>query len=78
MARGCAEALGENGFRASRGKQQHDQKQQGEGSESCGKGGAAETQPHGVDHANESQYGPQAKHGKQAELACRSQARIVT
>ena len=78
MTRGCAEARGENGIRASRGKQQHDQKQQGEGSECCGKGRAAGTQPHGVEHANESQYGPQAKHGKQAELSCRSQTRIVT
>src|SRR5690349_70901 len=78
MTGGCAEACGEESVRAARGKQQHDQKQQSKGSEGCGKSVAAETEPHGVEYANESQNGPQAEGGKKAELARGSQGRIVT
>ena len=78
MTGGCAEASGENSVRASRGKQQHDQEQNGEGGQSGGKSWAAITVPQSTKNADEGQDGPQAEDGKQAELARGSQTRIVT
>src|SRR5882672_2335166 len=73
-----AEACGKAFRYAARGKKKHHQKENREGRQRSRKAAAAITEPRGIKRSRKRERGPQAEHGKRADLASGGQTRIVT